>query len=165
MLPDTLFTTMHCPFCAHPETRVIDSRLVAQGGQIRRRRECISCSERFTTFETAELQMPKIIKQDATRETFNEDKLRAGMQRALEKRPVSVEDIELSIGRIQQSLRANGEREIPSRFIGELVMKELSALDQVAYVRFASVYRSFKDLEAFRAEIDRLTPQAENPDD
>ena len=152
---------MHCPFCAHPDTRVIDSRLVANGEQIRRRRECIGCTERFTTFETAELQMPKVIKQDQSRESFDEDKLRAGMQRALEKRPVSVEDIELSLRRIQQQLRANGEREIPSRHIGELVMAELSALDQIAYVRFASVYRSFKDLEAFRAEIDRLTPQAE----
>ena len=148
---------MHCPFCTHQETKVIDSRLVADGEQIRRRRECISCGERFTTFETAELVMPRIIKQDGTREPFNEDKLRSGIQRALEKRPVSVEDIEAAIVRIKQKLRACGEREVASRMLGECVMEELRQLDQVAYVRFASVYRSFQDLEEFRAEIERLS--------
>ena len=148
---------MHCPFCTHQETKVIDSRLVADGEQIRRRRECISCGERFTTFETAELVMPRIIKQDGTREPFNEDKLRSGIQRALEKRPVSVEDIEASIVRIKQQLRACGEREVDSRMLGECVMAELRQLDQVAYVRFASVYRSFQDLDEFRAEIERIS--------
>ena len=148
---------MHCPFCTHQETKVIDSRLVADGEQIRRRRECIRCGERFTTFETAELVMPRIIKQDGTREPFNEDKLRSGIQRALEKRPVSVEDIEASIVRIKQQLRACGEREVASRMLGECVMAELRQLDQVAYVRFASVYRSFQDLDEFRAEIERIS--------
>jgi len=148
---------MHCPFCTHPETKVIDSRLVADGEQIRRRRECISCGERFTTFETAELVMPRIIKQNGTREPFNEEKLHAGILRALEKRPVSVEDVEAAIVRIKQKLRATGEREIPSRILGECVMAELRQLDQVAYVRFASVYRSFQDLDEFRAEIERIS--------
>ncbi|PHS66308.1 MAG: transcriptional regulator NrdR [Thalassobium sp.] len=148
---------MYCPFCTHPETKVIDSRLVADGEQIRRRRECISCGERFTTFESAELVMPRIIKQDGTREPFNEDKLRSGIHRALEKRPVSVEDVEAAIVRIKQKLRATGEREIPSRILGECVMAELRQLDQVAYVRFASVYRSFQDLDEFRAEIERIS--------
>ena len=151
---------MHCPFCTHPETKVIDSRLVADGEQVRRRRECISCGERFTTFETAELVMPRIIKQNGTREPFNEDKLRSGIQRALEKRPVSVEDIEAALTRIKHQLRATGEREIPSRLLGECVMGELRQLDQVAYVRFASVYRSFQDLDEFRAEIERISAPA-----
>ena len=153
---------MHCPSCAHPETKVIDSRLVADGEQIRRRRECIQCGERYTTFETAELVMPRIIKQDGTREPFNDDKLRSGIQRALEKRPVSVEAIEAAITHIKQTLRATGEREIPSRDLGEWVMRELRSLDEVAFVRFASVYRSFKDLDEFRAEIERMsqTPEA-----
>ena len=148
---------MHCPFCTHPETKVIDSRLVADGEQIRRRRECISCGERFTTFETAELVMPRIIKQNGTREPFNEEKLHAGILRALEKRPVSVEDIDAALTRIKQRLRGCGEREVPSRMLGECVMSELRQLDEVAYVRFASVYRSFKDLDEFRAEIERLS--------
>lgn len=156
---------MHCPFCTHPETKVIDSRLVADGEQIRRRRECISCGERFTTFESAELVMPRIIKQDGTREPFNEDKLRSGIHRALEKRPVSVEDVEAAIVRIKQKLRATGEREIPSRVLGECVMAELRQLDQVAYVRFASVYRSFQDLDEFRAEIERISSPLSPPAD
>lgn len=147
---------MHCPFCNTQDTKVIDSRLVAEGEQVRRRRECNICGERFTTYETAELVMPRIIKQNGNREPFDEAKLRAGLQRALEKRPVSVEDIEAAITRIKQSLRATGERELPSRNLGEYVMSELKELDQVAYVRFASVYRSFKDLSEFRSEIDRL---------
>ncbi|TNC92841.1 transcriptional regulator NrdR [Thalassolituus sp.] len=153
---------MHCPFCAHPDTKVIDSRLVADGEQIRRRRECIQCGERFTTFETAELVMPRVIKQDGTREPFNEDKLRSGIQRALEKRPVSVEAIEAAITHIKQKLRATGEREVQSRNVGEWVMTELRQLDQVAYVRFASVYRSFKDLDEFRAEIEKISTPAED---
>jgi transcriptional repressor NrdR len=148
---------MHCPFCGTHETKVVDSRLVAEGQQIRRRRECISCHERFTTYEAAELLMPRVIKNDGTRQPFDEDKLRAGIQRALEKRPVSIEEIEACITRIKQCLRATGERELPSREVGEVVMAELRKLDQVAYVRFASVYRSFQDINEFREEIERLS--------
>jgi len=150
---------MHCPFCGANETKVVDSRLIAEGQQIRRRRECISCHERFTTFEVAELLMPKVVKTDGTRQPFDEDKLRAGIQRALEKRPVSVEDVEASLTRIKHRLRAAGERELPSRQVGEAVMAELRKLDQVAYVRFASVYRCFQDIDEFRREIDRLSLQ------
>ncbi|MET4160790.1 transcriptional repressor NrdR [Marinobacterium sp. MBR-111] len=148
---------MHCPFCGTHETKVVDSRLVAEGQQIRRRRECISCHERFTTYETAELLMPRVIKTDGSRQPFDEEKLRAGIQRALEKRPVSIEEIEACITRIKQRLRATGERELPSREVGEAVMAELRKLDQVAYVRFASVYRSFQDINEFRVEIERLS--------
>ena len=123
---------------------------------MRRRRECLQCGERFTTYEGAELVMPRIVKQNGNREPFDEMKLRAGLQRALEKRPVSVEEVEAALARIKQSLRATGERELPSRRLGEIVMNELRELDQVAYVRFASVYRSFQDLNEFRSEIDRL---------
>ncbi len=147
---------MHCPFCGETDTKVIDSRLVADGAQVRRRRECLSCHERFTTFEAAELLMPKIIKQDGTREPFDEEKLRNGFARALEKRPVSVENIEASISNVKHHLQAMGEREVKSLVIGEKVMDELRNLDQVAYVRFASVYRSFQDLSEFQQEIDRL---------
>lgn len=148
---------MRCPFCSYEDTKVIDSRLVAESSQVRRRRECLDCSERFTTYETAELLMPRIIKQNGNREPFDEPKLRAGMQRALEKRPVSVEQIETELTQIKHALQSTGEREIDSRVLGELVMDSLKGLDHVAYVRFASVYRSFEDLEEFRAEIDKLT--------
>ena len=148
---------MHCPFCSAVDTKVIDSRLVSEGNHVRRRRECITCEERFTTYESAELVMPKIIKQDGIREPFNEDKLLAGLTKALEKRPVSVEKVEEAVNRIKATIRATGEREIPSRDVGEQVMKELRELDEVAFVRFASVYRSFKDLNEFREEIDRLS--------
>jgi transcriptional repressor NrdR len=147
---------MHCPFCGHVETKVTDSRLAAEGGQIRRRRECLQCGERFTTFETAELLMPRVIKSDGSREPFDEHKLAQGMSKALEKRPVSSEAIEQAVGRICHRLRVLGEREVAARAVGELVMEELRHLDEVAYVRFASVYRSFQDVEAFREEIDRL---------
>ena len=148
---------MHCPFCGAIDTKVIDSRLVTEGNHVRRRRECITCEERFTTYESAELVMPRIIKQGGIREPFNEDKLMAGFSKALEKRPVSIEKLEEAITRIKANLRATGEREIQSRDVGELVMKELRDLDEVAFVRFASVYRSFKDLNEFRKEIDRLS--------
>jgi transcriptional repressor NrdR len=148
---------MHCPFCNAVDTKVIDSRLVAEGNQVRRRRECVTCEERFTTFETAELVMPRLIKQTGEREPFNEEKLRKGMEKALQKRPVSVEQIDEAVGRINHALRASGEREVPSKFVGEKVMEELRKLDEVAYVRFASVYRSFKDLNEFREEIDRIS--------
>jgi len=148
---------MHCPFCNAVDTKVIDSRLVADGNQVRRRRECITCEERFTTFESAELLMPRLIKQNGEREPFNEDKLRAGMLKALEKRPVSLERVDEAVSRICHFLRASGERELSSRVVGEQVMAELRQLDEVAYVRFASVYRSFKDLNEFREEIDRIS--------
>jgi len=147
---------MYCPFCTATETKVIDSRLVADGHQIRRRRECITCSERFTTFETAELVMPRIIKRDGSREPFNEDKLRNGLMRALEKRPVSVDQTEQAINRIKSELRATGERELSSEILGSLMMDKLKELDKVAYVRFASVYRSFEDIREFGEEIARL---------
>ena len=147
---------MHCPFCNHVETKVIDSRLAGEGSQIRRRRECLKCSERFTTFESAELVMPQVVKSDKAREPFDEQKLRAGMLKALEKRPVASEAVDEAVSRIEQKIRALGEREIPARRLGELVMEELRHLDEVAYVRFASVYRSFQDVEAFRDEVERL---------
>ena len=147
---------MHCPFCAAIDTKVIDSRLVAEGDQVRRRRECFDCKERFTTYEIAELVMPRIVKQNGIREPFDEIKLRAGLQRALEKRPVAVEALEAIIQRIKHALRATGEREIGSRVLGELVMAELRTIDPVAYVSFASVYRSFQDISEFRDAIDNL---------
>lgn len=147
---------MHCPFCNHVETKVIDSRLAGEGSQIRRRRECLKCSERFTTFESAELVMPQVVKSDKAREPFDEQKLRSGMLKALEKRPVASEAVDEAVSRIEQKIRALGEREIPARRLGELVMEELRHLDEVAYVRFASVYRSFQDVEAFRDEVERL---------
>jgi len=147
---------MHCPFCNATDTKVIDSRLVAEGGQVRRRRECTACNERFSTFEIAELLMPRVIKNDGTREPFDEDKLRAGLLRALEKRPVSVEQIETALSQIKHALQVTGEREVSSKVIGEEVMARLRELDEVAYVRFASVYRSFQDVREFRDELDRL---------
>jgi transcriptional repressor NrdR len=151
---------MHCPFCGADDTKVIDSRLVAGGDQVRRRRQCQTCDERYTTFETAELVMPRIVKSDGTREPFNEDKLRAGLQRALEKRPVSTEDVESGINRIMHRLRSAGERELPSRTVGEEVMRELRDMDDVAYVRFASVYRDFQDVSEFQDEIRKLTAKS-----
>lgn len=148
---------MHCPFCGAHDTKVVDSRLVTNGDQVRRRRECISCEERFTTFETAELQLPRLIKQDGSRQPFDENKLRAGMMRALEKRPVSLEQVEAAVANIKRKLRATGEREIKSLVAGELVMNELRKLDEVAYIRFASVYRRFQDLNEFREEIERMS--------
>ena len=147
---------MHCPFCSAPDTRVIDSRLSNDGGQVRRRRECVSCSERFTTYESAELNMPRIVKQDGSRMPFKEEKLSAGVLRALEKRPVNTEQIDAALSRIKHQLLAAGEREVNSATIGNLVMEELLALDQVAYIRFASVYLDFSDINAFRDAIEKL---------
>jgi transcriptional repressor NrdR len=147
---------MFCPFCSHSETRVNDSRLVAEGVQVRRRRECLACGERFTSYESAELLMPRVIKSDGSREPFNEEKLRSGLMRALEKRPVSLEGLEAVFARIKSQLRATGEPELKSRALGELVMAELRILDEVAYVRFASVYRSFQDISEFKREIDSM---------
>ena len=150
---------MYCPFCGHIETKVTDSRLAGEGRQIRRRRECLSCGERFTTFEAAELVMPMVVKGDRSRETFDETKLRSGMEKALEKRPVPREQLDEAVSRITHKVRNLGDREVQSRAIGELVMDELRQLDEVAYVRFASVYRHFEDVEAFHEEIQRLRAQ------
>ncbi|ABQ20990.1 TPA: transcriptional regulator NrdR [Vibrio cholerae] len=147
---------MHCPFCSENDTKVIDSRLVADGHQVRRRRQCLACNERFTTFETAELVMPRVIKSNGNREPFDEEKMIGGLQRALEKRPVSADAIELAISTIKSKLRATGEREVPSKLIGNLVMEQLKVLDKVAYIRFASVYRSFEDVREFGEEIAKL---------
>jgi transcriptional repressor NrdR len=147
---------MYCPFCSHEETKVIDSRLAADGRQIRRRRQCLDCNERFTTFETAELVMPRVIKSDNSRQPFDENKLRNSMIRALEKRPVAADEFEEAIERLVHKLRTMGEREVASRLVGDLVMDELRRLDEVAYVRFASVYRSFQDVTEFQDEIKRL---------
>ena len=152
---------MHCPFCGADDTKVIDSRLVADGDSVRRRRECQTCGERFTTFETAELVMPRVVKSNGSREPFDEAKLRAGLQKALEKRPVSIEEIDSALNRITHRLRATGERELGSREVGEAVMAELRSLDGIAYVRFASVYRDFQDISEFQAEIQKLNTELE----
>ena len=150
---------MRCPFCGAQDTKVIDSRLAGEGDQIRRRRQCTVCTERFTTYETAELNLPRVVKSDGRRVNFDGRKLRAGIERALEKRAVSTEATDAAINHITRRLMAGGESEVSSRKIGELVMEELRRLDQVAYVRFASVYRQFEDVDAFREEIDRLKDQ------
>jgi transcriptional repressor NrdR len=147
---------MHCPFCQHEDTRVIDSRLTDDGSSVRRRRECPQCSERFNTYETAELKLPAVVKSGLRREPFDERKLRVSFERALQKRPVASQDVDASVRAIADDLRRSGEREMSSRQIGELVMRELKKLDQVAYVRFASVYRKFEDVHAFREEIEKL---------
>ena len=147
---------MYCPFCSALDTKVIDSRLVSDGHQVRRRRECLACHERYTTFESAELVMPRIIKRDGSREPFNEDKMLSGLTRALEKRPVSMEQIELAVNKLKSQMRATGEREISSEMLGDLIMAQLKELDKVAYLRFASVYLSFEDISEFADEITRL---------
>jgi transcriptional repressor NrdR len=147
---------MHCPFCQHPDTRVIDSRVSDDGATIRRRRVCEACGERFSTLETIELKLPLIIKSDGRREQFDARKLRASFDRALQKRPVSEEQIEASVRAVVHHLRMTAERELPSRRVGDFVMTELRKLDHVGYVRFASVYRSFQDVADFREELDRL---------
>lgn len=153
---------MQCPFCNDSDTRVIDSRLAGEGDSVRRRRECLACKERFTTFETAELNLPRVVKSDGVREPFWEEKLSAGFLRALEKRPVDSEAIDAAMSRIKKRLLSLGEREIPSMKIGELVMDELQDLDHVAYVRFASVYKSFEDISEFREVIDALESEEKN---
>lgn len=150
---------MYCPFCNANDTKVTDSRLMSEGNQVRRRRECLICKERFTTYETAELTLPRVIKRDGRRDVFNQDKLRAGIMRALEKRAISVEQIENAVAHIMHKARTNAEGEIESKQIGEWVMEELRRIDQVAYVRFASVYRSFQDIKEFQDEISRLEEQ------
>ncbi|MDN5862966.1 MAG: transcriptional regulator NrdR [Salinisphaera sp.] len=147
---------MLCPFCQCDATRVVDSRLSSEGAQVRRRRECPQCAARFTTFESAELSLPRILKNDGTPEAFSEEKLRQGISQALYKRPVAPEQVDDAVARLIHRLRTAGERQLPSRDLGNWVMEELRELDQVAFVRFASVYRRFEDVNAFREEIERL---------
>lgn len=147
---------MHCPFCQHENTRVIDSRSSDDGATIRRRRECESCEERFSTIETIEVKLAIVVKSDGRREVFDDKKLRDGFNRALHKRPVQEEHIEAAVRAVIYQLWLTNQREIPSRQIGEFVMQELRKLDQVAYVRYASVYRAFEDAADFREELDRL---------
>ncbi len=147
---------MRCPFCGAQDTKVVDSRLHGDGDQVRRRRQCTVCKERFTTYETAELNLPRVVKSDGRRVNFDGRKLRAGMDRALEKRPVPTEAVDAAVNHITRKLMSRGDSEVPSKLIGELVMEELKALDQVAYVRFASVYRQFEDVQAFSEEVERL---------
>lgn len=147
---------MYCPFCNSSDTKVIDSRLIREGNQTRRRRECPDCEERFTTYECAELSLPRVIKRDGRRVPFSEEKLRNGISKALEKRPVSVEEIETALVRIKRKAMTSGNREIQASQIGAWVMDELYQLDQVAYVRFASVYKCFQDIDEFRKEISKI---------
>lgn len=147
---------MRCPFCGAIDTRVVDSRLVGDSDQVRRRRECTECEERFTTYETAELNLPRIVKSRGNREPFSEAKLQAGFQKALEKRPVSIEAIDEAVARVRHRCLVAGDREIDARQIGDWVMEELQPLDEVAYIRFASVYRRFEDVAAFREAIETL---------
>jgi transcriptional repressor NrdR len=154
---------MHCPFCKAEDTRVVDSRMAEDGAQVRRRRECEKCGSRFTTFEKAHLEMPQILKHDGNPEPYVEAKLRRGLDRALYKRPVAPDAVDHAIENIERKLRSSSERQVPSKRIGEWVMEELRDLDQVAYVRFASIYRQFQDANAFREEVERLLafPSAE----
>jgi transcriptional repressor NrdR len=144
---------MRCPFCAHEETQVVETRESDEGDVIRRRRRCLQCEQRFTTYERSEIALPSVVKKDGSREDFDAGKLRASMALALRKRPVSTEQVDDALGRIQDQLLASAQREVPSAHVGELVMHELKALDKVAYVRFASVYRKFEDVDAFRQLI------------
>ncbi len=147
---------MQCPFCNTPDTRVVDSRLAAEGYQVRRRRECGQCGERFTTFETAELVMPLVRKRDEVVQPFDEQKLRRGINFAVSKTRVSAEQVEAAVAHVMHKLRTAGEREVPAQQIGDWVMQELQELDHVAYVRFAAVYKNFKDVDEFRREIENL---------
>ena len=156
--------TVHCPFCGFADTRVVDSRLADEGEAVKRRRECPSCSQRFTTYERAELGYPMVVKADGRREAFNAEKLQRGLTRALSKRPVATERVDAALRDIERQIRASGEREIAARTIGELVMRALGDLDPVAYVRFASVYRRFEDVDAFSAEIARLKAKDDKAD-
>ena len=156
---------MQCPFCRADDTKVIDSRLGGEGDQVRRRRECINCAERFTTYETIELSLPRLLKRDGSCVQFREEKLRAGILRALEKRPVRTEQVDAAMNRLLKRLAASDEREISTQVLGEWVMAELRALDEVAYVRFASVYRRFQDIDEFEKEIARLKSLNEVPNE
>lgn len=154
---------MKCPFCAHADSSVVDSRLSRENDIIRRRRECDACHERFTTYERVEELLPLVIKKDGRREPFDRKKLLMGFQKACEKRPVSMETIEEAVNRIEKSLQDLGEKEVPSKEIGERVMRELHKIDQVAYVRFASVYREFKDINEFMDELKGLLKEPKKP--
>jgi len=152
---------MKCPFCGSADTQVIDSRVSEPGDSIRRRRRCSSCQKRFTTYETVELRLPQIVKTNGNRSDFDVNRIRVGFARALHKRPVPTEYVDAAIDRIVQQVLSLGEREIPSRRIGEMVMQELHKLDKVAYIRFASVYRSFQDVSDFRDALKEVeTPAA-----
>ncbi|MGD9835717.1 MAG: transcriptional regulator NrdR [Piscinibacter sp.] len=144
---------MRCPFCGHVDTQVVETRESDEGDQIRRRRRCTHCDKRFTTYERAEIALPSVVKKDGTRAEFELTKLRASMALALRKRPVSVEQIDAAVDRIQEKLLNSGAKEVSSTRLGELVMRELKRIDKVAYVRFASVYRSFEDVDEFRQLI------------
>lgn len=147
---------MHCPFCRFEDTKVIDSRLAREGDQVRRRRECLQCKERFTTYEAAERSLPRVVKRDGRREPFDEEKLRKGLTLACEKRPVATETLDSVINRVSRKAMGLGKREVRASNIGDWTMQELRAIDQVAYVRFASVYRSFEDVQAFKDLIERV---------
>jgi transcriptional repressor NrdR len=151
-----------CPFCGTDDTQVIDSRVSEDGASIRRRRKCMNCEKRFTTYETADIRMPQVVKQNGQRQDFSVSKLTTSFQKALHKRPVATELVDESIAHIQQTLLALGEREVPAQRIGEMVMAALRKLDKVAYIRFASVYRSFQDVDDFRDAIREVgrTPKA-----
>jgi transcriptional repressor NrdR len=144
---------MRCPYCGNDETQVVETRESDEGDVIRRRRRCLKCDKRFTTYERAEIALPAVVKKDGTRADFDSAKLRASMLLALRKRPVSMEQVDSALDRIQERLLASGAREVPSSRLGELVMRELKRIDKVAYVRFASVYRSFEDVDEFRRLI------------
>ena len=155
---------MHCPYCNASETKVIDSRLAAEGAQVRRRRSCNSCQERFTTFEMVEVVMPRIIKSSGKIEPYDNEKLRRSILLPPQKRPITIDEQEAMISRIEKRVRQMGEREISSKVLGEIIMSELKTLDDVAYVRFASVYRDFQDIDAFHQEIANIRPN-EKADD
>ena len=152
---------MFCPFCAHDETRVVDSRVVEEGNAVRRRRECESCGKRFSTFERAELRLPLVVKKDGTRQSFDIDKVRSGMQKALEKRPVSAEQLEKGVNAVVRAVQEAADSEIQADRLGEFVMEQLHRLDGVAYVRFASVYREFKDVDDFLAAVKTVVGKKE----
>ena len=151
---------MKCPFCNAPDTQVVDSRVNEEGTSVRRRRRCAACSKRFTTYETIELRLPQVVKQDGRRTDFSRDKLMTGFRRALHKRKVPTEKVDEAVERIVQNLLGMGAREVPARQIGDMVMEELYKLDQVAYIRFESVYRSFQDIDDFRDVIDEVAKPA-----
>jgi transcriptional repressor NrdR len=157
---------MRCPFCKGPDTQVIDTRESEEGDSIRRRRRCLSCDKRFTTYETVELRMPQVVKQNGMRSEFDDEKLRTSFSRALHKRPVPTELVDEAIDRVTQKIFELGEREIASRAIGEMVMKELLRLDKVAYIRFASVYKSFQDVGDFTEAVEavRKSPRRRKSD-
>ena len=152
---------MICPFCSHADTRVIDSRLGKEGNNIRRRRECIACGKRFTTYERIEETLPLIVKKDGRRESFDRAKIIGGLKKACEKRPISISTIEKLVDRVELSLQESGEKEIEANRIGEAIMEQLREIDQVAYVRFASVYRQFTDINEFMSELKEILDKSE----